>query len=121
MLRAVARRVTSNHASRVTRASPNVSIGRASELEVLRGSIRDVTAGAAATVVIEGEAGIGKTRLLEDLCAIAQDRGMRMFRGDAHPLERTRPFGAIVDALGIRIGSVDPRRPGGAPRPSHTQ
>jgi len=87
-----------------------VSIGRDSELEVLRGSIRDVTAGSAATVVIEGEPGIGKTRLLEDLCTIAQDRGMRVFRGDAHPLERTRPFGAIVDALGIRIGSVDPRR-----------
>src|SRR3979411_2923627 len=108
MLRALARRVTSNHASRVTRASSNVSIGRASELEVLGNSIRDVPAGCAPRgAECGGEAGIGKTRLLEDLCTIAQDRGMRVFRGDAHPLERTRPFGAIVDALGIRIGSVD--------------
>src|SRR5216683_2697532 len=108
--RPVAPRATSTHASRVMRASPHASIGRARELEQLRGSIHDVTAGAAATIVIEGEAGIGKTRLLEDVCTIAQDRGVRVFRGDAHPLERTRPFGAIVDALGIRIGSVDPRR-----------
>ena len=61
----------------MTRASPNVSIGRASELEVLRGSIRDVTAGAASTIVIHGEAGIGKTFLMERMVHECAPRKLR--------------------------------------------
>jgi len=33
-----------------------------------------------------------------------------VFQGEAHPLERTRPFGALVEALQLRSGSTDPRR-----------
>jgi tetratricopeptide (TPR) repeat protein len=58
-------------------------------------------------VLIEGEAGIGKTRLLEGLIALAHASGTTVFRGEGHPLERTRPFGVLVDALGLRGASPD--------------
>ena len=52
-----------------------------------------------ATVVVEGEAGIGKSRPLSALIDIARESGITVFRGEAHALERTRPFGALVEAL----------------------
>ena len=61
---------------------------------------------AATTVLIEGEAGIGKTRLLGTVAEVASERGMTVLRGAAHPLERTRPFGPLVDALGVPAGGA---------------
>lgn len=85
-------------------------IGRGPEIELLGGLISHVTSGAAATVLIEGEAGIGKTRLLTGLPAAAREQGLAVFQGEADLLERTRPFGALVQALELRRGADDPRR-----------
>jgi DNA-binding CsgD family transcriptional regulator len=91
-------------------ASIDSLIGRAGELEVLRGLVTELNRGASATVFVEGEAGIGKTRLLTALIDVARESGVTVFRGEAHALERTRPFGALVEALDLRGGSRDPRR-----------
>jgi ATP/maltotriose-dependent transcriptional regulator MalT len=85
-------------------------IGRDRELEQLRGLVRAVRDGAAVTVLIEGEAGIGKTRLLASLLDAAREQCVTVFHGAAHPLEHTRPFGPLIDALDLRPGSSDPRR-----------
>lgn len=85
-------------------------IGRDLEIEILRRVLEGVTRGSAASVVIEGEAGIGKTRLLSSTAAAARDRGVTVLRGAAHPLEHTRPFGPLVDALQLRPGSDDAHR-----------
>jgi hypothetical protein len=37
-------------------------------------------------------------------------QGVTVLRGAAHPLERTRPFGPLVDALDLRSASTDARR-----------
>ncbi|MDN5931171.1 MAG: AAA family ATPase, partial [Pseudonocardia sp.] len=50
-------------------------------------------------VVVEGEAGIGKTRLLQE--AVAAAHGFEVRAGAADELERRRPFGVIADALGV--------------------
>ncbi len=50
--------------------------------------------------MIEGEAGIGKSRLLEET-TLGVD-GIRVLRGKASELERQRPFGPLLDALGLR-------------------
>jgi DNA-binding CsgD family transcriptional regulator len=52
-------------------------------------------------VLLEGEAGIGKTALLELAVTMAEAGGFRSFSGAAEELERHRPFGAVADALGI--------------------
>jgi DNA-binding CsgD family transcriptional regulator len=85
-------------------------IGRERELEVLCRLLGRVTRGSTATAVIEGEAGVGKTRLLAGLTEAARGAGVTVLHGAAHPLERTRPFGPLVDALRLRPGSGDRRR-----------
>lgn len=65
-------------------------------------------AGRCQVVVIEGEAGIGKTRLLEEVLQGAGDA--RVFTADAEQLEQTRPFGPLTDALGLWMSSPDPQR-----------
>jgi hypothetical protein len=46
-------------------------------------------------VLAEGEAGIGKTRLLAETLTTARGRGMRVAAGRAGELESARPFGVI--------------------------
>jgi DNA-binding CsgD family transcriptional regulator len=61
-------------------------------------------------VVIEGEAGIGKTRLLAETLEQARARGLQIAAGRAEELERTRPFGLVADTLRCSRSSGDPRR-----------
>jgi DNA-binding CsgD family transcriptional regulator/tetratricopeptide (TPR) repeat protein len=61
-------------------------------------------------LVIEGEAGIGKTRLVQSIVDDARSRDVAVFCGQAHPFERTRPFGVVAAALDLSRRSPDPRR-----------
>jgi DNA-binding CsgD family transcriptional regulator/tetratricopeptide (TPR) repeat protein len=84
--------------------------GREAESAVLDGALDRVTSGREAVVLVDGEAGIGKTRLLEDALARARSRGIRVEAGRAGELERTRPFGLVADVFGCARSSPDPRR-----------
>ena len=85
-------------------------IGRERELELLLGFLAGLEGGSAGAVLIGGEAGIGKTRLLTSLIEFARERGVTVLRGAAHPLERTLPFGPLVEALDLRTSSGNTRR-----------
>jgi len=61
-------------------------------------------------VLVEGEAGIGKTRLLAQVLEDARGRGMQVAVGQAEELERTRPVGLLAAAFGCTRSSPDPRR-----------
>jgi AAA ATPase domain len=80
-------------------------LGRGPEVEALD----RVAAGQKALVLIEGEAGIGKTRLLDGTLEDARARGMQVARGRAEELEQSRPFG-LAAAFGCDRSSADPRR-----------
>ena len=82
-------------------------LGRDDELAVLVAALQAVASGRAHTVLIEGEAGIGKSRLIEEAQTEAERLGFQVFSGRAEELERMRPFGAIADALAGR----DPSSP----------
>ena len=56
-------------------------------------------------LAIEGEAGIGKTRLLVELSERAQAHGHVVLSGAAAELERDLPFSAWVDALDAYVAS----------------
>jgi predicted ATPase len=84
--------------------------GRAAEIAVLGESLDRVTAGRLSVVLIEGEAGIGKTRLLDAALQEARGRGMQVAAGQARELERARPFGLVADAFGCSRSAPDPRR-----------
>jgi tetratricopeptide (TPR) repeat protein len=84
--------------------------GRDRELRALGEALDRVASGRSATVVIEGEAGIGKTRLLAETLEQAHARGLQVAAGRAEELERTRPFGLVADTLRCSGSSADPRR-----------
>jgi DNA-binding CsgD family transcriptional regulator len=84
--------------------------GRAAEIAVLSESLDRVASGRPAIVLIEGEAGIGKTRLLAEALREARGRGMQVVAGRAEELEQTRPFGLVAGAFGCDRSSPDPRR-----------
>jgi DNA-binding CsgD family transcriptional regulator len=61
-------------------------------------------------VVVEGEAGIGKTRLLAETLEAARVRGLEVVAGRGQDLERTRPFGLLADGFGCSRSSPGQQR-----------
>lgn len=84
-------------------------LGRTAELETLRQSIRRGLDGALSLVQIEGDAGLGKTRLLDELAALD---GVRVGRASCSELERHLPYVPLAAALREALVGidVDPRR-----------
>ncbi|HYM83075.1 MAG TPA: BTAD domain-containing putative transcriptional regulator [Candidatus Dormibacteraeota bacterium] len=73
-------------------------VGRAAELAAIDAVIRE-TGSAGRLVVIEGEPGIGKTRLLGAAVRMTRDAGGRAIEGRALGGESGIPFSAVVDLL----------------------
>jgi DNA-binding CsgD family transcriptional regulator len=73
-------------------------------------AVRELGAGRGSVLVFEGEAGIGKTRLVETLVEDARRHDCLVLSGQGHPFERARPFGVAAAALGLTALSPDPRR-----------
>ena len=59
-------------------------------------------------VEVVGELGIGKTRLLDELAVRAAESGFAVHSGRGAELERSFPFGLVVDALDERLAELDP-------------
>src|ERR1700721_4463583 len=72
--------------------------GREQELSVIRRRLSQVRSGTGCVVVVEGSAGLGKTRLLDECVSIAQELSFRVGRGAAEP-GRAIELGALFDAL----------------------
>jgi class 3 adenylate cyclase/tetratricopeptide (TPR) repeat protein len=67
-------------------------VGRKAELAQLEAALDDAAAGRGGLVLIEAEAGLGKSRLVAELVRSAQDRGVRVLRGQAAPIERSTAY-----------------------------
>ncbi|MGZ4760411.1 MAG: ATP-binding protein, partial [Acidimicrobiales bacterium] len=74
-------------------------VGRDEELDVLDETLDVVIAGRAATVLVGGDAGIGKTRLVEELCERARSRGSLAATGVCVPADGGLPYAPIVGIL----------------------
>jgi len=66
---------TANPKAVATRAVPLV--GRAEEMARLVSAMESAVQGAGRAIVIEGEAGVGKSRLVQELCSLASIRGIQ--------------------------------------------
>ncbi len=80
-------------------------VGREVELAELDDLLGALTSGAPACVAIEGEPGIGKTRLLSELGLRAEAKGCLVLTGAAAEFERDLPFGVWADALDAFVAS----------------
>ena len=83
-------------------------VGRADELSLLDQLLADIESGRPAAVALVGEPGIGKTRLLAELAARADERRQIVLSGSASELERDLPFWVFVHALDEYVQSLDP-------------
>lgn len=74
-------------------------VGRTAELGLLDSVIDRLGHGAPPFVDITGAAGIGKSRLMAELCRRARRRGVTVLRGRAAEYERHLPFHPFADAF----------------------
>jgi DNA-binding CsgD family transcriptional regulator len=84
-------------------------VGRTQELAQLRELLARAANGQPQVAVLGGEAGIGKTRLTEQLAATANPQGVRVLRGGCVPLgEEGLPFAPVTQALRGLADQLDP-------------
>lgn len=76
-----------------------VIVGRDPELGFLRDAFDSALAGQGRTVLLLGEAGIGKSRLCRQMAQWAGDRSVRVAAGRAVPSSTSTPFRPLTDAL----------------------
>ncbi len=72
-----------------------VFVGRDRELR----DLLDAAGSRPAVVLVEGEAGIGKSRLVAEAAAVLRAQGVRVITGGCHPLREPLPYGPVIDAL----------------------
>ena len=82
-------------------------LGREHEVELLEAALKDVREGKPRFVLVTGEAGIGKTRLLEELARQANGLGCLTLEGRASEFDREFPFGVFTESLDSYLGSLD--------------
>jgi hypothetical protein len=90
------------------RSRSDALVGRGRELAVLRGAVDRAAQGCGGAVVVLGEAGIGKSRLLAEVSCRALSQGMEVLVGNA--VAGGGSFRAIAAALADRSGQVTGRR-----------
>jgi DNA-binding CsgD family transcriptional regulator len=93
-----------------SRLEPFPFLGRSGELAALRAVLHDARQNGGTAAVVQGEAGIGKTRLLGEVVAYAEEEGFQVLSGATDELASDRPLGALIEAFGLRADSADPER-----------
>jgi len=73
--------------------------GREAELALIRGELDRLSAGAEAVIVVEGAAGMGKSRLLAEVSSIARSLGIRVGGAAADPSEMVVELATLLAAL----------------------
>jgi DNA-binding SARP family transcriptional activator len=80
-------------------------LGRTSELATLERAAREALDGSCGLLLVEGEAGVGKTRLLDELAASLV--GVRVGRASCSELERHLPYVPLATAVREALTGVD--------------
>ena len=74
-------------------------VGRDREYAWLAERLREVMEGSGSAVALEGEAGVGKTRLVEEFLGYARSHDVRVLAGRCYEIELGPPLEPIMDAL----------------------
>ncbi len=94
------------------RESPVPFQGRDEVLERLLACLGAAGDGQLRVALVEGEPGIGKTRILAGLEAEFVARGFSVYSGRGEELEMLNPLGLVLDAVGVGpVAGVDPEAP----------
>ena len=85
-------------------------VGRAREREMMAGALAGARGRPGGVLVVEGEPGIGKSRLLLELARIAGGEGCVVLDARASEFERDLPYALWSDAVDRHLQELDPRR-----------
>lgn len=83
---------------------------RAAELERVRALLDAAEAGTGGLLIIEGEAGVGKTALLAAAAGSARRRELSVLSARGGELERDLPYGIALQLLDARLRGASPAR-----------
>ncbi|HEY2917103.1 MAG TPA: AAA family ATPase [Candidatus Limnocylindrales bacterium] len=84
----------------VTRVASPVFVGRRHQLELVREALDRAVSGRATFVVVAGDAGVGKTRFVDEVTRGAEATGWRTLVGGCVQMgDDTLPYAPIVEAL----------------------
>lgn len=82
-------------------------VGRQAEIDLLREHFEAAALGHGRLLIIVGEAGVGKTRLAEELLVWAEARSAWILRGRAYELERELSYQPLREALRGALSGSD--------------
>ena len=106
--------MSSSFGSRVTPAANDPKplgrlpfVGREAELRRLRQVATRARTGTGAVVLVAGESGVGKTRLVETLVNETRAQGWAHAAGQAYAVERGCPYAVIAEALSSIVRRLD--------------
>lgn len=85
------------------RASSPIFVGRRPELERLEMALEAATSGRPLLVLVAGEAGVGKSRLMIELASRARARGVRTLAGACLDVGGGLPFAPFAEALNTLV------------------
>src|SRR5262249_15176659 len=85
-----------------------ILVGRDSALASLRDCLEEARGGAGRTVLVAGEAGIGKSRLVAEATAAAARQGVGTLQGHCFEPDRSLPYAPLLDLLQSWLGSLPP-------------
>ncbi|MBI1885646.1 MAG: AAA family ATPase [Chloroflexi bacterium] len=83
-------------------------VGRQEEAAKLRQRLEMAGRGQGSLVLVAGEPGVGKTRLVSELAIYATDRGFQVLSGHAYDTEGMPPYLPFTQALGPYVRSRSP-------------
>ncbi|MDP2483930.1 MAG: AAA family ATPase, partial [Candidatus Palauibacterales bacterium] len=85
-------------------------LGRGEEMEILRTAVREISVGPLTALLVSGEAGIGKTRLVSEFTRSVALENVRLLESRCYPAEADVPYGPVIDGL-RPIAAALSRRP----------
>src|SRR5437773_11868348 len=84
-------------------------VGRGAEMGRLRARLEDLVAGRGGVVTLSGEAGIGKTRMAQEVAALAAESGAQVFAGQCLEGHWSPPYRPWTTALTACVRATDAR------------
>ncbi len=87
-----------------------VLIGRRAQLTTLRLLVDQARSGKGQIVLLSGEAGIGKSRLVAEAKTYATAQGFLLLQGQCFPTDRSCPYAPLLDLLRAHLATSSPEQ-----------
>ncbi len=100
-----------SHSHSLSSSSPLPFVGRGAEYATLMAWWENVRRGERKLMLVEGEAGVGKTRLVEELLRVAEAQGTTVLRGCCYEFGGGLPYQSIAAALRTQLHRAPPPLP----------